>query len=316
MARKFSATVATSRTGTSSERRSSDEDQQDDARTTGTITVRSRRGLLGVVLLGGVAADQRVAHPAPRARRSRSRGDGPLGGVAVRGGVSAWRRAARGRRRRGAPVAGPAARAVDRYAAATPSVPSAASATSAARSASAMTTAGLPEPPGKCRPSVCCAATDGASLTKISSSGTPLDDRRGRRRRPADQQRWSSPHAARRPVDQRGDRRHMPVPPGCRAAGLGAAGQYAVAAQQDQDGRQEGQRARARRRRCRWRRPARAPGCSSGRSRAGRAGPGPRSPRWRRSRPATGARRPHRGAAPGRPGAASSSRKRAASSSA
>ncbi len=42
-----------------------------------------------------------------------------------------------------------------------------------------MITAGLPEPPGKCLLRVSWAATDGASFTKISSSGTPLEDSDG-----------------------------------------------------------------------------------------------------------------------------------------
>ena len=56
----------------------------------------------------------------------------------------------------------------------TPSTPPAVSATAAARPAGATMTAGCPEPPGKCSLSVACAATDGASFTKVSSSGTPL----------------------------------------------------------------------------------------------------------------------------------------------
>ncbi|CAM5666986.1 hypothetical protein STENM223S_03437 [Streptomyces tendae] len=94
-----------------------------------------------------------------------------------------------------------------------------------------MITAGLPEPPGKCRARVCCAETEGVSFTKISSRGTPLEVRVGAKAAQATS-------AAREIAQMRRGARstsaatrcHSGCPPAASGspAGAGFAGQYAA----------------------------------------------------------------------------------------
>ncbi len=112
---------------------------------------------------------------------------------------------------------------------ATPGVASAASVTSSALSASAMTTAGFPEPPGKCLLSVAWAETEGASFTKISSSGTPWDFRVGANAAQATSRTAQESHTLRGdPSTRAATRRQIPCPPVASSTGRGLAGQYAA----------------------------------------------------------------------------------------
>ncbi len=212
-----STTVAMSSSGATNARSSSASTANTTTSTIGMITVRSRSEVVRVSSCSAVDPPTKASAPSTACTDSRSRST-----VAMASSESAASDSVA--LMRTSPSAVPVISA-----SATPRTPSVAASTSSAREASAITTAGEPEPPGKCRDSTSCPATDSTSFRKMSDSAVPLAFSCGTNAAPTSNTSDVTSHTARGRLSTRlAMRPQRPPDSGGAEPSIGRNGQYAA----------------------------------------------------------------------------------------